>query len=115
MQTRLRAPLIATLLALLLVGMQTLALLHGVWHVPGGHAVATAAADPAIQPWFADHPKDSVTCHLLDQLSHADGTLPFTATPGPAPVVATAPPAPALPVLPGSACAYQARAPPLRA
>lgn len=117
MQSRLRAPLTGTLLALLLVGMQTLALLHGVWHAPAGAGVASGTTPTAgAEPWFVDdHVQGSVVCHLLDQLGHANGTAPCAADAGIAPVATPVLAAPASQWLPCSACGYEARAPPLRA
>lgn len=96
-----------------LLCMQTVALLHGVWHAPHAAAVLASAsgAAEAGEAWLG-HTQGSAVCRLIDQLAHADAPAPEAVqiTLGPVPFErhATQPPDVTVAPLRG----VQARAPP---
>jgi hypothetical protein len=124
-------PMLAWLMAALLLVAQGLGLAHRVAHAPGlGQAVAGVAAPGHAQGrdqahahahahahattrWADGHEADTAECRLIDELAHADGLCDVVWATARAPqsseVVAAAP---AVAPRVGSASAYLARAPP---
>lgn len=117
------------LLAVLMIGLQTLASIHGVAHrgalagMPSGQVTAGMAAvsplsgepytgDDWLHRLFADHSQGSADCHLYDQLLHADAA-PAAAAVAVVPLVWAPPQEPRTSLaLAAQAAGYLARGPP---